>query len=100
MRLRLMFPLVLLLLLVVGCSNDSPTVSTTADLHSLALVQRPEFVDTQAGGISTAHHFRRKLHGRDVDNAFPGRLQYAERMIPFTDHAADNRRLKLHHRLP
>jgi hypothetical protein len=55
MRLRLMFSVALLLLLVVGCSKDSPTVSTTADLHSLALVPRPEFVDTRPEAVIQAH---------------------------------------------
>ncbi|MCX6834275.1 MAG: caspase family protein [candidate division Zixibacteria bacterium] len=59
MRLRLLlFSVVVLLLLAAGCSKDSPTVSTTADLHSLALVQRPEFVDTRPQTVIDAHVLR------------------------------------------
>jgi len=47
MRLRLMlFPSLLLVLLVAGCS-DSPTISPGVDYENIALVQRPEFVDTR-----------------------------------------------------
>lgn len=55
MRLRLMFSVALLLLLAAGCSKDSPTVSTTADFHALALVPRPEFIDTRPQAVIDAH---------------------------------------------
>jgi hypothetical protein len=58
MRLRLMFSVALLLLLAAGCSKDLPTVSTTADFHSLALVQRPEFIDTRPEAVIDAHVLR------------------------------------------
>ncbi|MEW5795208.1 MAG: caspase family protein [Candidatus Zixiibacteriota bacterium] len=55
MRLRLPLLAVLLLLLAVGCSKDSPTVSDKSDLHSLALVPRPEFVDTRPEAVIEAY---------------------------------------------
>lgn len=59
MRMRLwLFSAVILLLLAVGCSKDSPTVSSNVDFQTLALVQRPDFVDTRPQAVIEAHVLR------------------------------------------
>ena len=62
--------------------------------------EAPELVQLAPGGVAAAHHLRRQLGRRDVDHAFPGRLQHAEAVVAVADHAAHQRRLEFHHRVP
>lgn len=60
----------------------------------------PELVNAPSGGIAALHRLFRQIHCRDVDDTLPGGLQDTERMAPVADHAAHDRRLELHHRVP
>ena len=59
-----------------------------------------EFVDAAPRGVAAAGDFLRQIRGRDVDHAFATAHQHFERMVSRTDHAPDQRRLEVHHRVP
>src|ERR1017187_10225858 len=59
-----------------------------------------ELVHPSSRSVPAAHHLFRQFQRRDVDHAFPGRLQDFKRVVPVADHATHDRRLELHHRMP
>ena len=59
-----------------------------------------ELVDVAAGGIADPNNFRRKVFGRDVDDAFPALADHVEAVVFAPDVAADEGGLKSHHHVP
>lgn len=63
-------------------------------------VEGLEFVNSTAGDVAASHDFFGKLDRGNVDDAFPGLIEGLKRVIAIADDAADQWRLKLHHRMP
>jgi hypothetical protein len=59
-----------------------------------------ELVHAAPGAVAARHHLRRELRGRDVEHALARGLQRREAEVASADHAADQRRLEVHHRVP
>ena len=59
-----------------------------------------ELIHVAPGMVSAAHDRRRQVQGGNIDDAFLGRAQHPEGMVPVAEHTADQGRLKFHHRVP